>query len=51
MAKFVTCMSFDTNENTDENHAYFGSHIKTARGFHLSSHWTSTLLMDQNKTN
>ena len=39
-----------SNENTDENHTYFGSHIKTTRGFYLSSHWTSRF-MDQNKTN
>ena len=38
------------NENTDENHTYFGSHIKTTRGFNLSSHWTSRFI-DQNKTN
>ena len=36
------------NENTDENHTCFGSHIKTTRGFHLYSHWTSRF-MDQNK--
>ena len=38
------------NENTDENHTCFGSHIKTTRGFHLSSNWTSRF-MAQNKAN
>lgn len=47
MAKFVTCMSFDTQWKQRWKPHFFRITYQTTRGFHLYSQWTSKIFSFQ----